>query len=113
MPSLSVRAALPLLLGPFLAAGPAPSGAAPASRPSELIAGTIVAERDGVAVHFPSLRTDYQAEIRGDLASVTVTQRFVNPGSALMNATYLFPLPDEAAVPTRCAWRSARRRSRR
>jgi Ca-activated chloride channel family protein len=62
------------------------------------IGGTIVAQSDGGTLHLPSLRTEYDAEVRGDIASVSVTQRFLNPGTKPLNATYQFPLPDDAAV---------------
>ena len=52
---------------------------------------------DGV-VAFPTLRVDVDADVRGDLASVTVTQTFVNPTDVPMSATYLFPLNEDAAV---------------
>ena len=52
---------------------------------------------DGVVL-FPTLRVDVDADVRGDLASVTVTQTFVNPTDMPMSATYLFPLNEDAAV---------------
>ncbi len=62
------------------------------------IGGTMTAEMNGRTVAFPLLRTDISAEIAGDLASVAVVQTFANPGTTPMNATYLFPLDDKAAV---------------
>jgi len=62
------------------------------------LGGTIVAQSEGTPLHLPSLKTEYDAEVQGDIAAVTVTQRFVNPGTQPLNATYQFPLPDDAAV---------------
>ncbi len=47
---------------------------------------------------FPLLKTDIKADIQGDMATVTVQQTFVNPMDTAVHATYLFPLPPEAAV---------------
>jgi Ca-activated chloride channel family protein len=62
------------------------------------LAGRITAEAGGRTVHFPSLKTDVVADIQGDLATVTVTQTFVNPTATPLNAKYLFPLHKDAAV---------------
>lgn len=53
---------------------------------------------DGAAVALPLLRSDVDVQISGDLASVKVTQTFMNPGDTPLNARYLFPLPEDAAV---------------
>ena len=62
------------------------------------LSGTVTAQVDGKKVHFPLLKTDIEADVQGDLASVTVTQTFANPLRRPLNATYLFPLTEEAAV---------------
>ena len=62
------------------------------------LSGTVTAKVDGKKVHFPLLKTDIEADVQGDLASVTVTQTFANPLRRPLNATYLFPLTEEAAV---------------
>ena len=62
------------------------------------LGGTVIAQSEGTPLHLPSLKTEYDAEVQGDIAAVTVTQRFVNPGMKPLNATYQFPLPDDAAV---------------
>jgi Ca-activated chloride channel homolog len=82
-----LKSAAMLLLCLTLPLAAAPPGA-------EELGGTLTAE----GTHLPSLKTEYDAEVRGDIAAVTVTQRFVNPGTAPVNATYQFPLPDNAAV---------------
>jgi Ca-activated chloride channel family protein len=49
-------------------------------------------------VVFPSLNTAIEAQIDGDLATVTIVQRFENPLTEPVHATYLFPLNKDAAV---------------
>jgi Ca-activated chloride channel family protein len=60
--------------------------------------GSVQAVIDGKTIHFPSLKTDIETNIQGDLATVKVIQTFANPTSAPLNATYLFPLNKDAAV---------------
>jgi Ca-activated chloride channel family protein len=74
-------------------------GRAEATPPAEdSLAGRVKADVDGRTVVFPSLKTDVVADVQGDLATVTVTQTFANPASTPLNATYLFPLHEKAAV---------------
>ncbi len=60
--------------------------------------GTIEAHVDGKVVHFPLLKTDMLAKVKGDLVTVTVKQIFTNPHDKPLHATYLFPLNHDAAV---------------
>ncbi len=46
----------------------------------------------------PLVRTRVRASVSGFVAEVTVTQRFENPHDRPIEAIYLFPLPDDAAV---------------
>src|SRR5262249_28854296 len=46
----------------------------------------------------PLKHTDVKAEITGSLARVNVTQEFQNPLSEKIEAVYVFPLPQNAAV---------------
>ena len=62
------------------------------------LGGSVQAVVDGQTVHFPTLKTDIQANIQGDLTTVTVTQTFANPTVSPLNATYLFPLNKDSAV---------------
>src|SRR6185503_4687641 len=55
-------------------------------------------EIDGQTIVLPVLKTDIDADVQGDLATVTVTQTFANPSDAPMHAKYLFPLDHGAAV---------------
>jgi len=62
------------------------------------IAGTIEATVDGERVQFPSVSSAIDVDLQGDLARVTVTQKFENPLGRPVNAQYLFPLNKSAAV---------------
>ncbi|MGF1553440.1 MAG: VIT domain-containing protein [Paracoccaceae bacterium] len=62
------------------------------------VAGRVVGRVDGRTVELPLLKADYDVRIAGDLATITLTQRFANPSSVPMTATYLFPLDTRAAV---------------
>lgn len=54
---------------------------------------------DGTPAGFcPLEHTDVRAEISGFLSRVTVTQRFGNTSKEPIEAVYVFPLPDRAAV---------------
>lgn len=53
---------------------------------------------DGRKLALPTVKSDYKVDIRGDLATVTVEQRFENPGEVPLNATYQFPMAEDAAV---------------
>jgi Ca-activated chloride channel family protein len=46
----------------------------------------------------PLRRTDVRADLRGNVAEVRVTQRFVNDGAGPLEAVYTFPLPENSAV---------------
>ena len=74
-----------------------PLSGALAVMPDDL-GGRIEAKVDGKPVTFPLLKTDIDADVQGDLATVTVTQTFANPLDRAVNATYLFPLNESAAV---------------
>ncbi|MBR8837530.1 MAG: after-VIT domain-containing protein [Stigonema ocellatum SAG 48.90 = DSM 106950] len=47
---------------------------------------------------FPLKHTHLQAKIAGNVSRVEVTQTFENPFTKPLEAVYVFPLPDEAAV---------------
>ncbi len=47
---------------------------------------------------FPLKHTDVRAKIAGNVSRVEVTQTFENPFNDPLEAIYVFPLPDEAAV---------------
>ena len=58
----------------------------------------MVAQVGDTTVTFPALDVDVTVDIEGDVANVTVVQTFENPSAVPVNATYLFPLPSDAAV---------------
>jgi Ca-activated chloride channel family protein len=58
----------------------------------------IVAKDGTVAAFCPLKHTDVQAEVSGAIARVTVTQQFVNTSEDKIEAVYVFPLPQNAAV---------------
>lgn len=60
--------------------------------------GVIEADLDGRVLRLPMLKTDINAQVAGDLATVTVVQTFANPSEQPLHATYLFPLEASAAV---------------
>lgn len=51
-----------------------------------------------VDTDLPQVRVDVEASIEGFVARVAVTQFFENPHEHAIEAKYLFPLPDQAAV---------------
>jgi len=62
------------------------------------LGGRLEVQHGGETVVLPVLKTDIEADIQGDLATVTVTQTFANPSDEPMHARYLFPLDHAAAV---------------
>ena len=73
-------------------------GSAQAHADEAQIGGSIEASIDGETVVFPLLSSSVEVDIQGDLARVSVTQRFENPLGSPVNASYLFPLNKDAAV---------------
>lgn len=73
-----------------------PARAWPQAAPE--MGGRLEAEMGDESLHFPILRSDYLVEVEGDLVTVSLSQTFANPADRPLNATYLFPLPTDAAV---------------
>ncbi len=75
-------------------------GAAPAAENLEVTEGILkaVTKDGGEAGLFPLKHTDVQGEISGMVARVVVTQKFENPYKERIEAVYVFPLPENAAV---------------
>lgn len=73
-------------------------GIVAASRADDAMAPELVAVIEGKEVPLPSLRSDFEANLQGDLATVRVTQTFENPYDQPLHARYIFPLPEDAAV---------------
>jgi hypothetical protein len=59
---------------------------------------TSLSAEPSTEVPVPLKHTDVRASIAGAIASVEVTQQFVNPFAEKIEAVYVFPLPDNAAV---------------
>ncbi|MBW4492878.1 MAG: protein kinase [Oscillatoria princeps RMCB-10] len=60
--------------------------------------GGLYVQKDGRQQVFPLKHTEVMAKIAGNLSRVEVTQTFENPFPEPLEAVYVFPLPDEAAV---------------
>jgi Ca-activated chloride channel homolog len=60
--------------------------------------GSLVVEREKTLVPLPLTHTDVQVAIHGYIASVTVVQQYHNPFEQKIEAKYVFPLPENAAV---------------
>ena len=70
-----------------------PASTAPAARPDLLEAG-----KNGELIPIPLQHSSYDVKIAGILAETHVRQTYANPFTAKIEATYVFPLPDDAAV---------------
>ncbi len=62
--------------------------------------GALLLQGKGVAEALPAVRlgTDMDVSVSGQIVRVRVTQAFRNTSSKWMEATYLYPLPDDGAV---------------
>src|SRR5262249_44818825 len=60
--------------------------------------GGMVATYADHQVTVPLKHTDVQASVAGYISTVNVTQQFNNPYDSKIEAVYVFPLPDNAAV---------------
>ncbi|MGF1494008.1 MAG: VIT domain-containing protein [Microcoleaceae cyanobacterium] len=62
------------------------------------VAGLYVRSETDISQTFPLEQTEVKARVSGNLSRVEVTQTFTNPFDTNLEAIYVFPLPDEAAV---------------
>jgi Ca-activated chloride channel family protein len=62
--------------------------------------GTLMLKGQGIAESMPAIRlgTDMDVTVTGSVARVRVTQAFRNTGKEWMEASYLYPLPEDGAV---------------
>lgn len=60
--------------------------------------GSLVVDIDGAKVIAPALKTDVSYQINGVMARAYVIQTFRNDSEHWVNAAYMFPLPETAAV---------------
>ncbi|XWK86865.1 MAG: VIT domain-containing protein [Phormidium sp.] len=70
----------------------------PQNQKQQPTGGLFVQSKDGKPQVFPLKHTEVKAKVSGNLSRVEVTQTFENPFSDPLEAIYVFPLPDEAAV---------------
>ncbi|NJK37132.1 MAG: after-VIT domain-containing protein [Oscillatoriales cyanobacterium RM2_1_1] len=68
------------------------------SAPSTSPGGLYIRSQKDISAVFPLKKTDVKARVTGNISRVEVTQTFENPFSESLEAIYVFPLPDEAAV---------------
>ena len=67
--------------------------------PKDVGAGTLLFQTaDGGFDNAAPLSTDMRISVAGVVARVRVAQRFRNPGTSFVEAVYVLPLPDDAAV---------------
>jgi Ca-activated chloride channel family protein len=60
--------------------------------------GFVLEAKDGSRIDAPALGTTVEVRVTGIVARARVTQIFQNPSGEWLTGTYLFPLPDGAAV---------------
>ncbi|MBW4489577.1 MAG: after-VIT domain-containing protein [Trichocoleus desertorum ATA4-8-CV12] len=65
---------------------------------STLPPGGLFGQKDGQQQAFVLKHTEVKAKVSGNISRVEVTQTFENPFKDPLEAIYVFPLPDEAAV---------------
>ncbi len=68
------------------------------SRNSQRKLGGLYVQTEEQRLVFPLKHTEVQAKIAGNMSQVEVRQTFDNPFAQPLEAIYVFPLPDEAAV---------------
>ncbi|MEM7245353.1 MAG: VIT and VWA domain-containing protein [Acidobacteriota bacterium] len=88
-------AMLPFILSLSLPLTSSPSATA---RPQRELAGSFEAEVEGRRLTLPLVSSLVDARGRGDLWTVTLRQVFENPTDQMLNATYVFPLDNRAAL---------------
>ena len=106
MARTGVATAGPITVGEelWIIATPRPATpAAEAAEPDQPGSGALMAARpaggeDKTKVPLPLKRTEVQAAITGYVGTVDVTQQFENPFDEKIEAVYMFPLPEKAAV---------------
>ena len=75
-----------------------PDSQAPAASETDPGTGSMLAIIDDRELPLPLQHTGVSADIRGYISTVDVRQQFANPYDSKIEAVYLFPLPEKAAV---------------
>ena len=60
----------------------------------------ITSKTPGKFVEAPRIASDFDITITGPIGRTRLTQHFVNPTEAWIEAVYVFPLPENAAIDT-------------
>lgn len=68
------------------------------SQPSEKTVGGLYVQSSTKSQVFPLKQTQVKAKISGNISEVEVSQIFENPFQEPLEAIYVFPLPDQAAI---------------
>lgn len=71
--------------------------------------GELLMRDEAGLIPLPAVGTDISLDVNGPLIAGTVTQRFVNPTDRVIEAVYVFPLPERAAVHAMEMWIGERR----
>jgi Ca-activated chloride channel family protein len=66
--------------------------------PNQIGCGELLVRTDTGLIPLPMLKTDVTVEVAGIMSHGTVIQEFTNPASDVIEAIYVFPLPEKAAV---------------
>lgn len=84
----------------FFAGSARAQSTAPFMAPGEARTGTLLlkAEAEGRFIEAPRLGTDFDVTISGPTARGRLTQHFTNPTEGWVEAVYVFPLSEDAAV---------------
>ena len=102
MPLLLLLLAQCLVVGTTQASGSNAHGAhgalGPPIKPNEMQAGGLLLRGSDGLRAAPTLATDVEIEVNGLIGRTRVSQRFHNPTSDWVEAVYVFPLPENAAV---------------
>lgn len=79
-----------------------PAGALRRVTPDQMRSGALLlaAAEEGAYVEAPRLGADYEIDVSGPTARTRVTQHFTNPTEGWVEAVYVYPLPEGAAVDT-------------
>lgn len=67
-------------------------------QPGDVKKGSLLFKHQGLLKDAPLLHTDVEMNVSGLIARTRLKQKFINPHNEWVEAIYVFPLPDDAAV---------------